>query len=356
MRSNLVEFIQVLRTHDVRVSPAETLDAVDVAASLGYADRSLLRDGLAMTLAKTVEEEAIFLQCFDRFFRAELADFALEDPDDKRSAGDQPDDSGSTEGDGAPRGLSAAALTEALQLAAGDSHALGQLLQTDIMRNLLANDREALTLAIKRAADSTGLKNIEMFTQKGQYTRRILNELGEEHIRGTVAELEDRQSPALAILMRYRDVLREQVRGHVDREYLLRAAGRNREFLDDILAKTRLSAIEHIYLHRAQEIIRKMARKLASRHARRRRRLRRGQLDMPKTLRRGVANDGVRFDTYWRYAMSVGRSRPMPDFCCCFSTACRMYCRACAASPSPATSAKSATAFPTIPWSAPSSW
>ena len=75
MQSNLVSFIQVLRSHDIRVSPAESLDAVDVAATLGYSDRSLLRDGLAMTLAKTAEEEVIFLQCFDRFFHSELADF-----------------------------------------------------------------------------------------------------------------------------------------------------------------------------------------------------------------------------------------------------------------------------------------
>ena len=51
MQSNLVNFIQVLRSNNVRVSPAETLDAMDVATTLGYADRNLLRDGLAMTLA-----------------------------------------------------------------------------------------------------------------------------------------------------------------------------------------------------------------------------------------------------------------------------------------------------------------
>ena len=76
MPENLVSFIQVLRTHDVRVSPAETLDAVNVAATLGYADRQRLRDGLGMALAKTAEEEAIFLQCFDRFFDRRLADFS----------------------------------------------------------------------------------------------------------------------------------------------------------------------------------------------------------------------------------------------------------------------------------------
>ena len=51
MQSSLVNFIQVLRSHDVRVSPAETLDAMDVASTLGYTDRTRLRDGLAMALA-----------------------------------------------------------------------------------------------------------------------------------------------------------------------------------------------------------------------------------------------------------------------------------------------------------------
>jgi uncharacterized protein with von Willebrand factor type A (vWA) domain len=78
MQSNLVSFIQVLRTHDVRVSPAETLDAMDVAAKLGYGDRARLRDGLGMALAKTPEEEAVFLQCFERFFQQSLSDFSTE--------------------------------------------------------------------------------------------------------------------------------------------------------------------------------------------------------------------------------------------------------------------------------------
>ena len=34
MPSKLVSFINVLRSHDVRISPAETLDAVSVIATL----------------------------------------------------------------------------------------------------------------------------------------------------------------------------------------------------------------------------------------------------------------------------------------------------------------------------------
>ena len=301
MQSNLVSFIQVLRSHDVRVSPAETLDAVDVAATLGYADRALLRDGLGMTLAKTPEEEAIFLQCFERYFSQDLADFSSQESADDENAEGAADPA--TAGEAAQQDGAAAAedaRAEALQAAAGDSPALASLLQSSLMQNLMNNERNALTLAMAQAAERVGLAQIEMFTQRGQYTRRILDEMGEQQIRGAVIELEQARSPALPVVQRYRDILREQVRDYVEREYLLHAEGRNRQFMDEILSKTRLNNIEHVYLHKVQDLIRRMAKKLASRHAHKRRRLKRGQLNMAKTLRRGIANDGVLFNVYWR--------------------------------------------------------
>lgn len=325
MQSNLVNFIQVLRSHEVRVSPAETLDAVDVAATLGYADRTLLRDGLAMTLAKTPEEEAIFQQCFERYFSQDLADFSTQqaadaDTDgaaDPAAAGDaaqqQQDDAGADD-----------AQAEALQAAAGDSPALAALLQSSLMQNLMNNERNELTLAMAQAAERVGLAQIEMFTQRGQYTRRILDELGEEQIRGAVIELEQAQSPALPIVQRYRDILREQVRDHVEREYLLHAEGRNRQFMDEILSKTRLNNIEHVYLHKVQDLIRRMAKKLASRHAHKRRRLKRGQLNMAKTLRRGIANDGVLFNVHWR---QVKKEKPQILTVCDVSGSVAPYAR-----------------------------
>ena len=151
-----------------------------------------------------------------------------------------------------------------------------------------------------QAADSVGLQQIELFTQRGQFTRKILDALGEQHIRNAVIELEQNESPALPVVQRYRDILREQVRDHVEREYLLHAEGRTAQFMEEILSKTRLNNIEHVYFHRVRELIRKMAKKLASRHARKRKRVKRGQLNMPKTMRKGIPNDGVMFQTYWR--------------------------------------------------------
>jgi len=297
MQSNLVDFIQVLRSHDIRVSPAETLDAVAVTTTLGYSDRNLLRDGLAMTLAKTPAEEVIFLDCFDRFFQQDLADFSSSDmPSDQ----DENKDLDSTDDTAAQTEDFSGSQLSALELASEKNPSLESLLQTPLMQNLLNNNRNELTLAINAAAQRVDLQKIQMFTQKGQFTRRILDAMGEERVRNAVIELERAESPALAVLQRYRDILRQQVRDYVEREYLLHAEGKTQQFMDDILSKTRLNNIEHIYLHKVHELIRKMAKKLASRHSHKRRRLKRGQLNMAKTLRKGIPNDGVMFNTFWR--------------------------------------------------------
>ena len=163
MQANLVSFIQVLRTHDVRVSPAETLDAMAVATTLGYADRNLLRDGLGMTLAKTPEEEAIFLTCFDRYFYQRLSDFSREE---EESHGDKNESS--------PDDRITDPVDEAspLATAAAEDTDVASLLASPLMQSLVNNDRNELTMAIGSAAQRVGLQQIQMFTQKGQFTRK----------------------------------------------------------------------------------------------------------------------------------------------------------------------------------------
>jgi uncharacterized protein with von Willebrand factor type A (vWA) domain len=308
MPSKLVSFINVLRSHDVRISPAETLDAVEVLSLLGYQDRSALRTGLSQTLAKTPQEKETFLRCFDRFFTYEAAGQAANDETEDASGLD-------------PEQLADA--DEALsQMESGDSEdphsldlqaemaadpQLAEQLDTPLMQMLRDDDRNGLALNIARAGDQVELTQIQMFTQKGQFTRKILDALGEEHIRSAVVDLENRGIAALQELQHYRDRLRELVRDHVEREYLLHAEGRNKQFMDDILSRARLSNIEHHYLHRVHDLVRKMAKRLAAKHSRKRKLTKRGQLNMTKTMRRGIANDGVMFDVYWK---AVKKDRP----------------------------------------------
>ena len=303
MPENLVSFIQVLRSHDVRISPAETLDAMNVATTVGYSNRNLLRDGLGMTLAKTPEEEAIFLQCFDRFFDRQLSDFADQDEAAEAATTEEAtggEESSQESGDQGEAETEDSPEPSPLEEAAAGDPELQALMQSELMQALVNNDRNALSVAMTRAGDGAGLQNIQMFTQKGQFTRKILDAMGEEQIRGAVIALERAERPALPQLQRYRDILREQVRDYVESQYLLHAEGKSQQFMEDVLSKTRLSNIEHTYLLRVHDLVRKMAKKLSARHARKRREYRRGQRNMPRTIRASGANDGLMFDLHWR--------------------------------------------------------
>lgn len=308
MQSSLLRFIEVLRSHSLPVSPAETLDAAEAMDLVGYSNRGALRDALAITLAKSQREEETFRDCFDRFFDQQAANFDTSERNAREGAGEDvgegtgnqaaPADAGAAGSGGGEGGGSGDA--QRLATAAATSPALGELLAGDLLPALLENQRGTLSAALRRAAADAELERIRMFTQKGQYTRRILDALGEGLLRDAVVELERQQSPALDTLKRYRDVLREQVRDLVDRQYLLHAEGRNTAFMDEVLEKTRLSNIDRRHMDRVREQVRRMARKLASRHSARRRSVKRGQLHMSRTIRAGIAHDGVLFRTHWR--------------------------------------------------------
>ena len=49
-----------------------------------------------------------------------------------------------------------------------------------------------------------------------------------------------------------------------------------------------------------RELIRKLAKRLATRHARRRKKAHRGMLDVRRTMRRNMSNDGLLFNLHWK--------------------------------------------------------
>ena len=53
MEKVLTDFVKALRNSNVRVSPAETLDAMSVIDEIGYDDRDLLKRSLSIVLPKT---------------------------------------------------------------------------------------------------------------------------------------------------------------------------------------------------------------------------------------------------------------------------------------------------------------
>ena len=68
MRENLHRFFRAARGAGVRVSPAESIDAMRAVSKIGFADRQILRDTFLVTLAKTQDEKRALGDCFDLFF------------------------------------------------------------------------------------------------------------------------------------------------------------------------------------------------------------------------------------------------------------------------------------------------
>src|SRR5918994_2712362 len=62
------DFVQVLRSHRLRVSPAESLDALHALKQVGLGEREVVRDTLRTTLIKNQEDTETFDRLFDLFF------------------------------------------------------------------------------------------------------------------------------------------------------------------------------------------------------------------------------------------------------------------------------------------------
>ena len=61
-------FVQVLRSHQLRVSPAESIDALHALNHTGLVERGVVKDTLRATLIKNQEDEGTFDRLFDLYF------------------------------------------------------------------------------------------------------------------------------------------------------------------------------------------------------------------------------------------------------------------------------------------------
>ena len=266
----LRRFLQVARGAGLRISAAEGIDAARALDVIGYADRTVLKDTLGLVLAKTADEKALCNEAFELYFRHE-AFSGTENADDADA-----DDTG-IPGHGGENSLS--------QLLGGD-------------------DRAGLAMAMEVAGRESGIENIRFFTQKNLYTRRILVRMGLHAVEDEVEALRragTRPGMERAALLEGRVArLRDSVRDYVERNLLLHARGETEQFREELLKSARLSNLERRDLERMRVLVRQMAKKLAVRYARTRRRRLRGQLDTRRTLRKNMGWGGIPFVTVWK--------------------------------------------------------
>ena len=348
MDRTLANFIRALRNSEVRISTAETLDAFNAVELVGYRDRAFLKRSLSLVLPKTLDEKETFDACFDQFFSFEDVRGSERPDAEGREAADQGADgqgegegAGGDSGDGSEtaqagdqnqgkgRKKSCNALyaeEEEPDLGPGEmsapASALGALLMQD--------SKVELSMAMSTAGEAVDVREIQVFTQKGLYTRRIMDRMGLIELNREIAEA--REDPAVPIpvrrlgqeLRRRRDWLRGQVRDYVERQFLLHADASGKRLREELLRKVKLSNVEHRSFRLIQEIVYKMAKRLATMHSRRKKVFKKGQLNIPRTLRHNMAYDGAIFDLRWK---SVKIDRPKVFAICDVSGSVANYAR-----------------------------
>jgi len=263
----LENFITALRRSGVRISVAETMDALRAVELSGYGDRWMLKDFLSASLAKSMPEKEIFEVCFSRFFALDYItgnDSLLE------------------------------------------NESLSPILQGEapLTQMFISGDVGGLAMALRAAGERADIRSIQSWTQKGLYMQRLFLELGLEGLNRDIRRLvevggQDALNQA-KVLESMRDNLMERVRNLVERQFELYAARRSYELSEGYIRNVRLSALDERDLARIHKIIQRMVKHLKDRYSRRPRAARRGHLDFRKTFRKSITYGGLPFDTRWK--------------------------------------------------------
>lgn len=271
----LRQFLQAARSAGIRVSAAEGIDAARAVQIVGFSDRAVLKDTLGLVLAKTPDEKNLFDECFDLYFKR---DGLAQEETDALSDPRNPSAQGGVGGEG---------------MGGSGGSSLSQM--------LLGDDRATLAAAMEEAARESGIQNIRFFTQKNLYARRILDRMGLRQVERDIDALRKNDEHTAADRLENRiEALRDQARDLVERNLLLFARGETEKFREELLKSARLSNLERRDLDRMRILVRAMAKRLAARYAKTRRRRLRGQLDARRTIRRNMGWGGIPFITVWK--------------------------------------------------------
>ena len=269
MDATFALLVNALRNADIRVSTAETLDAFAVLSHVGIRDKTLLRDALELTLAKTLDEKKRFDETFDRFFEQ----LAFRVPAKRAMLDDVDRES----------------ILETLRTKTSSD-------VVDAVESVLDDDRDRLAMLVQEAASRLNLGNIRTLREKSYYVDRIADALSVSELDDYIGSTEN-ADPSVRYLRQY---FRQEIRDYVDAQYRLRVDPTGKRALLETALNANLDRIPLEYQHEVRRVVEKLADKLVRDHRRRLRKATRGVLDIKKTLRRNIAYDGAMFDVRWR--------------------------------------------------------
>jgi len=269
----LRDFIHILRSSDLRVSTSESIDAMNVVSEVGLDDKSLLKDSLSFSLAKTLREKEIFNKCFDNFFEENYMNLKGEKlPQENHEEDIEFDDLNNIENT-----------------------------QKNLEELYKSSDKTSLMTAMALAARDANLQDIKLFTQVGMFTRKIFDEMGLETLNNDIFQAaREGDGKREGELKNIRENLRLEIRDYVENQVKLRTTNAGKQLREDALSQMRLTQADKSDYQIMSGIIKKMARRLISVHSRRKRKSQRGVLDIRSTIRANQEYDGILFETVWK--------------------------------------------------------
>lgn len=270
----ITDFVRALRASDVRVSTAEAIDAAAAVKLVGYSNRARLRDTLRCVLAKSTLEKQTHDRLFDLYFSRQ--DTSRRNEDDDAPA---PEDAHS------------------LESSEPDD-------QNDILSLSQSGDEAQIAMALEQAGRDAGIQDIRFSTQVAYYAQQMLQAMGLERLEAQMmAGFRERSAEGTAraeALIEARAEMQSRARQYAQQAFDTYGAGATLAFREDVLSETALTALDMRDMQRMRQLVQKIAKRLAVKHSRRRRKRNHGQLDVRKTLRANSGFDGVPFDLHWK--------------------------------------------------------
>lgn len=292
MLERIEEFGQLLRKNGVRLSTGEIIDASRAVAAVGVDEPGRLRATLAACMVKRAPDLDTFHELFDLYF---LRDAAVMNRD---AAGSLDHIAARAESLDAPGSRTGEALARAL---AEGAMTLGPAARMGL--GMRAPDFAALLGAASARIELDGIRSP---LHVGAYAHRLGDALGLGQAEADAlamaaaaagrAGLGDAAREALRaeILQRF-GRLRQALRSYVSQALSRQNLDYRRELAISALADKPLAQLSEREIAELRRELARMARILRARLALRREHLRRGRLDLSRTLRRSLASGGVPF-------------------------------------------------------------
>ena len=289
MNSTLARFLEALRHADLQISPAEAIDAYRTMSAVGPDNRWFLRDALTISLGKSSDDQRRVEETFDKFFMPQL-----EEPQGQGSG------EGDAEGERSDTEHAESNLNPEM-LNPDAMNAMGAGGASDMAQMMMAGDTAGVLASLQGAAREVGLERMWLFTQKNQFTRRMLETMGLRELERAIGRAErDGDEGLQAQLSALRSAMFGRAREYVEREFELFAKDTARRLADERLLDAQLHNIDSRDRKRMAILVKKLAKRLASMYANQQKREKRGQLNVRKTMRRNHHNDDLMFHIEWK--------------------------------------------------------